>query len=116
MLCCVCGSFFSFSLIGLESVKQKFLDIKARVDVMLRQNASLDKERFGTALLGNPGTGRINPKISSIAANKWLQERPLSHGYMRIFYARLARFLETNSWKLLDPALQIMGLMPAKST
>ncbi|KAH7122786.1 P-loop containing nucleoside triphosphate hydrolase protein [Dendryphion nanum] len=45
-------------MIGLESVKQKFLDIKAKVDAMLRQGVSLKDERFGAALLGNPGTGK----------------------------------------------------------
>ncbi|KNG51926.1 stage v sporulation protein k [Stemphylium lycopersici] len=45
-------------MIGLESVKQKFLMIKAKVDTMVRQNASLKDERFGAALLGNPGTGK----------------------------------------------------------
>lgn len=114
MLC----SWFIFLIcsIGLESVKQKFLDIKAKVDAMVRQNASLSKERFGAALLGNPGTGRINRKTGLIAADEWLQERPLSHGFTRNSYARLAHFLETNSWRLLDPALRTTELMLAKST
>lgn len=47
------------SELGLESVKQKFLMIKAKVDTMVRQNASLKDERFGAALLGNPGTGMV---------------------------------------------------------
>ncbi|EPS44029.1 hypothetical protein H072_1969 [Dactylellina haptotyla CBS 200.50] len=45
-------------MIGLESVKQEFLGIKAKVDTVVRQNASLNDERFGVALLGNPGTGK----------------------------------------------------------
>ncbi|KAK6527341.1 hypothetical protein TWF281_010523 [Arthrobotrys megalospora] len=45
-------------MIGLESVKQEFLGIKAKVDAVVRQNASLNDERFGAALLGNPGTGK----------------------------------------------------------
>ena len=43
---------------GLESVKQQFLAIKAKVDTVVRQNVSLKGERFGAALLGNPGTGK----------------------------------------------------------
>lgn len=43
--------------VGLESVKQEFLAIKAKVDTVVRQNVSLKGERFGAALLGNPGTG-----------------------------------------------------------
>ncbi|KAF3228249.1 hypothetical protein TWF106_007498 [Orbilia oligospora] len=45
-------------MIGLESVKQEFLGIKAKVDAVVRQGASLKDERFGAALLGNPGTGK----------------------------------------------------------
>ncbi|TEA18713.1 NFX1-type zinc finger-containing protein 1 [Colletotrichum sidae] len=43
---------------GLESVKEEFLSIKSKVDVAVRQNASLSKQRFGCTLLGNPGTGK----------------------------------------------------------
>ncbi|KAG0159823.1 hypothetical protein PDIDSM_7350 [Penicillium digitatum] len=45
-------------LIGLESVKAKFLSIKAKVDVAIRQNIDLSRDRFGSVLLGNPGTGK----------------------------------------------------------
>ncbi|KAF1955358.1 P-loop containing nucleoside triphosphate hydrolase protein [Byssothecium circinans] len=45
-------------MIGLESVKEKFLAIKTKVDTIVRQNVSLTGERFGAALLGNPGTGK----------------------------------------------------------
>ena len=43
---------------GLEEVKRKVLNIKIKVDVSIRQNASLKQERFNAVLLGNPGTGR----------------------------------------------------------
>ncbi|RFU29072.1 hypothetical protein B7463_g7259, partial [Scytalidium lignicola] len=46
------------AMIGLESVKLKFLDIKTKIDTCIRQNASLNTEHFGVALLGNPGTGK----------------------------------------------------------
>ncbi|KAI8933540.1 hypothetical protein NX059_009277 [Plenodomus lindquistii] len=46
------------SMIGLESVKQQFLGIKSKVDTIVRQNVPLSDERFGAALLGNPGTGK----------------------------------------------------------
>ncbi|RAL01738.1 putative AAA family ATPase [Aspergillus ibericus CBS 121593] len=45
-------------MIGLESVKEQFLDIKAQVDTASRQNIDLQGERFGSVLLGNPGTGK----------------------------------------------------------
>ncbi|KAF2189155.1 P-loop containing nucleoside triphosphate hydrolase protein [Zopfia rhizophila CBS 207.26] len=45
-------------LIGLEAVKQQFITLKNKVDTAVRQNVSLKDERFGAALLGNPGTGK----------------------------------------------------------
>jgi hypothetical protein len=46
-------------MIGLESVKKEFLNIKARVDTAIRQCVDLNGDRFGAALLGNPGTGEF---------------------------------------------------------
>ncbi|KAI0442324.1 P-loop containing nucleoside triphosphate hydrolase protein [Xylaria telfairii] len=45
-------------MIGLENVKKEFLTIKARVDTTVRQGVDLKGDRFGAALLGNPGTGK----------------------------------------------------------
>ena len=44
-------------MIGLESVKQQALTIKAKIDTCIRQGVNVKDERFGAALLGNPGTG-----------------------------------------------------------
>lgn len=44
-------------MIGLERIKNIFLFIKSKVEVVLRQGADLSDERFSAALLGNPGTG-----------------------------------------------------------
>lgn len=46
------------AMVGLENVKEAFLEIKAKVDLTVRQGTSLAKERFGASLLGNPGTGK----------------------------------------------------------
>ncbi|KAL4786945.1 P-loop containing nucleoside triphosphate hydrolase protein [Aspergillus varians] len=46
------------SMIGLESIKSKFLDIKSQVDTALTQGIDFKGERFGSVLLGNPGTGK----------------------------------------------------------
>ncbi|KAI5926117.1 P-loop containing nucleoside triphosphate hydrolase protein [Camillea tinctor] len=46
------------SMIGLESVKKQFMNIKTKVDATIRQNTDLKDERLGAALLGNPGTGK----------------------------------------------------------
>ncbi|KAI6264472.1 hypothetical protein MCOR28_011007 [Pyricularia oryzae] len=45
-------------MIGLEKVKQAFMDIKNRVDTNVRQNVSLQKQRYSAVMLGNPGTGK----------------------------------------------------------
>ncbi|KAI1750021.1 P-loop containing nucleoside triphosphate hydrolase protein [Xylaria castorea] len=45
-------------MIGLETVKKEFFTIKARVDTTIRQGVDLKGDRFGAALLGNPGTGK----------------------------------------------------------
>ena len=42
---------------GLEEVKKKVLNIKAKIDTSIRQNASFKRDRFNAVLLGNPGTG-----------------------------------------------------------
>jgi len=44
-------------MIGLESVKEQVLTIKTKIDTCIRQGANIKDERFGAALLGNPGTG-----------------------------------------------------------
>ena len=46
-------------MIGLESVKQQIIAIKTKVDTCIRQGVKFEDERFGVALLGNPGTGMI---------------------------------------------------------
>jgi DNA repair exonuclease SbcCD ATPase subunit len=46
-------------MIGLEPVKRQVLRIMDKVDVNVRQDTSLAKERFNVVLLGNPGTGII---------------------------------------------------------
>lgn len=45
------------SMIGLEDVKAQVLRIKHKIDVVKRQNARLNDERFNIVFQGNPGTG-----------------------------------------------------------
>ena len=47
------------SMIGLESIKDQALAIKAKIDTSIRQSSSLKKERFNAVFLGNPGTGNF---------------------------------------------------------
>ncbi|OJZ82063.1 hypothetical protein ASPFODRAFT_84962 [Aspergillus luchuensis CBS 106.47] len=46
------------NMIRLENVKDSFLTIKAKMNIIIQQEASLSDEQFGAALLGNPGTGK----------------------------------------------------------
>lgn len=54
-------------MIGLEEVKQAFLETKAKVDTKVRQNVPLTSERFNCSLLGNPGTGKCTPATWSLS-------------------------------------------------
>ncbi len=47
------------ALTGLEDAKSKILDIKAKIETVLRQGTDMKDERLGIVLLGNPGTGMI---------------------------------------------------------
>lgn len=46
------------ALTGLEDVKEKFLDIKSKIETVQRQQIDMKKERMGMVMLGNPGTGK----------------------------------------------------------
>ena len=46
-------------LTGLEDVKMKMLDIKAKIETVARQGIDMKKERMGMVMLGNPGTGML---------------------------------------------------------
>lgn len=47
------------NMIGLETVKQEFINIKNKIDTSIRQKATTKHDRFGASLLGNPGTGKL---------------------------------------------------------
>ena len=47
-------------MIGLEEVKLQILQIKAKIEVSLRQNADMSSDRLNISFLGNPGTGKIS--------------------------------------------------------
>ncbi|KAJ8121413.1 hypothetical protein ONZ43_g2126 [Nemania bipapillata] len=44
--------------VGLEGIKQQFLDIKSKVDIYKEQGRNLAEERFSAVFQGNPGTGK----------------------------------------------------------
>ncbi|KAK6852240.1 hypothetical protein PG995_012365 [Apiospora arundinis] len=54
-------------MIGLEAVKTEFLEIKSLVDTKVRQGVDFSKQRFGSQLLGNPGSGKTT--VARIYAN-----------------------------------------------
>lgn len=58
-------------MIGLEEVKSEFLSVKSKVDTAIRQDVSLDKERFGCSMLGNPGTGKFNARLFARLLISW---------------------------------------------
>lgn len=45
-------------MIGLESIKEEFLEVKSSIDTKIRQGLCLAAERLSCSLLGNPGTGK----------------------------------------------------------
>ncbi|KAK9780448.1 putative Amino acid transporter [Seiridium cardinale] len=45
-------------MIGLEEVKQKFLDVKNKVRILSYEGVDIKMERFNAVFLGNPGTGK----------------------------------------------------------
>jgi hypothetical protein len=51
------------ALTGLEEVKEKFLDIKAKIETVARQGVDMKKERMGMVMLGNPGTGLLYAEL-----------------------------------------------------
>ena len=46
------------NMIGLEEVKLQILQIKAKIEVSMRQNADMSSDRLNVSFLGNPGTGK----------------------------------------------------------
>ena len=46
-------------MVGLEEVKLQILQIKARIEISIRQNADISSDRLNVSFLGNPGTGNI---------------------------------------------------------
>ncbi|KAM3512419.1 hypothetical protein MY11210_003909 [Beauveria gryllotalpidicola] len=88
------------NMIGLESVKMSFLDIKSTVDTALRQGVSTENERFGCSLLGNPGTGKyINTALGVIAGSR----------FEEVTGSKLANMGVAGCQKLLDDVLNAGG-------
>ncbi|KAM3507032.1 hypothetical protein MY10362_002023 [Beauveria mimosiformis] len=96
------------SMIGLESVKMSFLDIKSTVDTALRQGVSTENERFGCSLLGNPGTGKTT--VARIYA-KFLTRLGVIAGscFKEVTGSKLANMGVTGCQKLLDEVLDAGG-------
>lgn len=48
-------------MVGLENVKAEVLNIKATLDLSKRQGTSTTRDRYNVCMLGNPGTGMLDP-------------------------------------------------------
>ncbi|KAM3466603.1 hypothetical protein NHJ6243_000658 [Beauveria neobassiana] len=96
------------SMIGLESVKRSFLDIKSTVDTALRQGVSTENERFGCNLLGNPGTGKTT--VARIYA-KFLTSLGVIAGscFKEVTGSKLANMGVAGCQKLFDDILDAGG-------
>ncbi|KAG5917001.1 hypothetical protein E4U61_003126 [Claviceps capensis] len=83
-------------MIGLESVKSQFLEVKSTVDTAVRQGASTKQMRFGCSLLGNPGTGKFGP----IGIGKTTMARLYAKFLTSMGVVAGSRFEETTGSKL----------------
>ena len=50
-------------MVGLENVKAEVLNIKATLDLAVRQGTSTSRDRYNVCMLGNPGTGILSDVI-----------------------------------------------------
>jgi DNA replication protein DnaC len=96
------------AMVGLESVKAKFLAIKAKADLAIRQNVDLSHERFGTVLLGNPGTGKTT--VARLYA-KFLASMGIipGHKFVETTGSRLANEGVSRCQKLIEELLKDGG-------
>jgi hypothetical protein len=97
---------------GLESVKDQFLVIKNKIDTLVRQGVSLKRERFGAALLGNPGTGKF-PE-SSEGRTDIFQGKLQLLAYTPSFWYKSELSPEITSLRVLVLRLLTTGSQPAK--
>ncbi len=47
-------------MIGQEEIKLQILQIKAKIEISMRQNADMSSDRLNVSFLGNPGTGKTS--------------------------------------------------------
>lgn len=96
------------AMVGLESVKEKFLTIKEKADLAIRQNVDLSNQRFGIMLLGNPGTGKTT--VARLYA-KFLASMGIipGHKFVETTGSRLANEGVSRCQKLIEDLLKDGG-------
>ncbi|KAG6147076.1 hypothetical protein E4U28_007793 [Claviceps purpurea] len=98
-------------MIGLESVKSQFLEVKSTVDTAVRQGASTKQMRFGCSLLGNPGTGKLGKTTMARLYAKFLTSMGVVAGsrFEETTGSKLANLGVSGCQKLVDNMLEAGG-------
>lgn len=85
------------ALTGLEEVKEKFLDIKAKIETVARQGIDMKKERMGMVMLGNPGTGMFCPGLSAYRTSSLTTSHRQDNG--GAYICAIPRLRGGSTWK-----------------
>ncbi|KAG8626459.1 hypothetical protein KVT40_005404 [Elsinoe batatas] len=93
---------------GLEDVKAQFLGVLQKLQIAQRQGTSLQDERLGTSLLGNPGTGKTS--VARLYASFLAEVQAIpSDTFVETTGSKLANEGVNGAKKMLDDVLEAGG-------